>query len=632
MDHSQPKTEGPFVKAFRSNPAPMVVSDKATGEFFDVNERWIKLVGYSREEMIHRTSKELCIWADWEARSEIIRLYEIHGEVRDIPAKIRTKSGDIRDVLWSLEFIELEGREVMLSLLYDITDLQRSREALRASEERFKRLLQNSSDIVTVLDERGVELSIHGPVEKVLGYSPDELIGTPGFRYVDAADGERLARILGEMLAEPGAVRRAEYRHRHKNGGWVVMETVGTNLLHDPVVKGIVLNTRDVTDRVRLHEQLQQAMKMEAVGRLAGGVAHDFNNLLTAILGNIELAHMGTEIPSPLVPCLDEIHRAAKSAAALTRQLLSFSRRQILEPKILNLSDLVTGLRNMLGRLLGEDITLTLNLADGATRVRVDPGQFEQVLVNLAVNARDAMPNGGELHIETARVARADSSGPGTPSPSPNGFVRLSVRDTGIGMTPEVKNRLFEPFFTTKPKGRGTGLGLATTFGTVKQAGGSIEVISEPGEGATFVIYLPSVEEAVHPNGELFPYPMAQGKELILLVEDDAGVRQLTSSFLRHLGYQVTAAADPSEGLAALQVAERPFDLLLTDVVMPGMNGRQLAEQVLAKHPQTKVLYMSGYTDDIIVRHGVLDGKVSFIGKPYTLEQLASKLREVLSG
>jgi PAS domain S-box-containing protein len=632
MDHSQPKTEGPFVKAFRSNPAPMVVSDKATGEFFDVNERWIKLVGYSREEMIHRTSKELGIWADWEARSEIIRLYELHGEVRDVPAKIRTKSGDIRDVLWSLEFIELEGREVMLSLLYDITDLQRSREALRASEERFKRLLQNSSDIVTVLDERGVELSIHGPVEKVLGYSPDELIGTPGFRYVDAADGERLARILGEMLAEPGAVRRAEYRHRHKNGGWVVMETVGTNLLHDPVVKGIVLNTRDVTDRVRLHEQLQQAMKMEAVGRLAGGVAHDFNNLLTAILGNIELAHMGTEIPSPLVPCLDEIHRAAKSAAALTRQLLSFSRRQILEPKILNLSDLVTGLRNMLGRLLGEDITLTLNLADGATRVRVDPGQFEQVLVNLAVNARDAMPNGGELHIETARVASADSSVPEAASPSPNGFVRLSVRDTGIGMTPEVKNRLFEPFFTTKPKGRGTGLGLATTFGTVKQAGGSIEVISEPGEGATFVIYLPSVEEAVHPNGELFPYPMAQGKEQILLVEDDAGVRQLTSSFLRHLGYQVTAAADPSEGLAALQVAERPFDLLLTDVVMPGMNGRQLAEQVLAKHPQTKVLYMSGYTDDIIVRHGVLDGKVSFIGKPYTLEQLASKLREVLSG
>jgi two-component system, cell cycle sensor histidine kinase and response regulator CckA len=610
----------------------MVVSDKATGEFFDVNERWIKLVGYRREEMIHRTSKELGIWADWEARSEIIRLYEQNGEVRDVPAKIRTKSGDIRDVLWSLEFIELDGREVMLSLLYDITDLQRSREALRASEERFKRLLQNSSDIVSVLDERGVELSVHGPVEKVLGYTPEELVGTPGFRHVDATDGERLGKILGEMLGEPGCVRRADYRHRHKNGGWVVMESVGTNLLHDPVVKGIVLNSRDVTERVRLQEQLQQAMKMEAVGRLAGGVAHDFNNLLTAILGNVELAHMGATIPEPLASCLDEIQRAAKSAAALTRQLLSFSRRQILEPKVLNLSDLVVGLRNMLGRLLGEDITLTLKLAEGATRVRVDPGQFEQVLVNLAVNARDAMPNGGELHIETANVEVAGNSWREPASAQSSGFVRLSVRDTGIGMPPEVKNRLFEPFFTTKPKGRGTGLGLATTFGTVKQAGGSIEVVSEPGEGSTFIIFLPSVKDAVHSNGEPFSYPVAQGNEQILLVEDDASVRQLTSSFLRHLGYRVTAAADPAEGLAALQAAGRSFDLLLTDVVMPGMNGRQLAEQVLAKHPETKVLYMSGYTDDIIVRHGVLDGKMSFIGKPYTLEQLAGKLREVLSG
>ena len=632
MDHTHTKTEGPFVKAFRSNPAPMVVSDKATGEFFDVNERWIKLVGYRREEMIHRTSKELGIWVDWEARSEILRLYELHGEVRDVPAKIRTKSGDIRDVLWSLEFMELDGRDVMLSLLYDITDLQRSREALRASEERFKRLLQNSTDIVSVLDENAVELSIHGPVERILGYTAEELVGTPGFQHVDAADGERLGKILGEMLRQPGAVRRADYRHRHKNGGWVVMETVGTNLLHDPVVKGIVLNSRDVTERVRLQEQLQQAMKMEAVGRLAGGVAHDFNNLLTAILGNIELAHMGASIPEPLASCLDEIQRAAKSAAALTRQLLSFSRRQILEPKVLNLSELVAGLRNMLGRLLGEDITLTLKLADEATRVRVDPGQFEQVLVNLAVNARDAMPNGGELHIETANVQTADSYWQEPVGASSDRLVRLSVRDTGLGMTPEVKARLFEPFFTTKPKGRGTGLGLATTFGTVQQAGGRIEVISEPGKGATFVIYLPSVEAAEHSNGQSFPYSVARGNERILLVEDDAGVRQMTTSFLRHLGYAVVSAADPSEGLAALQVPGPPFDLLLTDVVMPGMNGRQLAEQVVAKYPETKVLYMSGYTDDIIVHHGVLDGKVSFIGKPFTLEQLARKLREVLSG
>jgi two-component system, cell cycle sensor histidine kinase and response regulator CckA len=630
MEHRPSPTEEPFAKAFRANPGPMVVSDKATGEFLDVNERWIELVGYTREEMIHQTSKELGIWVDWEARSAMIRLYESQGEARDVPAQVLTKSGEIRDVLWSLEFIDLHGREAMLSLLYDVTELRRSQEALRASEERFKRLLQNSNDIVTVLDEKGIELAVHGPVEKVLGYTPEELLGTSGYQHVDQADGERLGKILCEMLQEPGSIRRAEYRHRHKDGSWVVMETVGTNLLHDPVVKGIVLNTRNVTERVRLQEQLQQAMKMEAIGRLAGGIAHDFNNLLTAILGNIELTRMESAVPASMQPCLDEIQRAARSAASLTRQLLSFSRRQMIEPKVLNLSELVTGLRNMLGRLLGEDIKLTMKLADLA-RVRVDPGQFEQVLVNLAVNARDAMPNGGELCIETANATSCVNPWLDLSSPKLNQVVRLSVRDTGVGMSPEVKSRLFEPFFTTKPNGRGTGLGLATTFGIVKQAGGTIDVESELGTGTTFTICLPHVDDEIDASDSLFSNQMVRGNERILLVEDDAGVRGLTLSVLRQLGYRVVAAADPAEGLLVLKTADQPFDVVLTDVVMPGMNGRQFAEQVLAKHPSTKVLYMSGYTDDMIVHHGVVNGSVDLLSKPFTIEQLAAKLREVLS-
>jgi two-component system, cell cycle sensor histidine kinase and response regulator CckA len=630
MPHRSSPTDDPFAKALRANPAPIVVSDKTTGEFLDVNERWIKLVGYSREEMIHHTSKELGIWVDWEARGAMIRLYESHGEARDVPAQVLTKSGEIRDVLWSLEFIELHGREAMLSLLHDVTELRRSQDALRASEERFKRLLQNSNDIVTVVDENGVEVAVHGPVEKVLGYTAEELLGTSGFQHVDSTDGERLGRILREMLREPGSVRRADYRHRRKDGSWVTMETVGTNMLHDPVVKGIVLNGRDVTERVRLQEQLQQAMKMEAIGRLAGGIAHDFNNLLTAILGNIELTRMESSVPASMQPCLDEIHRAARSAASLTRQLLSFSRRQMIEPKVLNLSELVMGLRNMLGRLLGEDIELTMKLADVA-RVRVDPGQFEQVLVNLAVNARDAMPSGGELCIETANATSCASPWFDLPSPKLDQVVRLSVRDTGVGMSPEVKSRLFEPFFTTKPTGRGTGLGLATTFGTVKQAGGTIDVESQVGSGTTFTICLPHVDAESDASDTLFANQMVRGNERILLVEDDAGVRGLTLSILRQLGYQVVAAADPAEGLLVLKTADQPFDVVLTDVVMPGMNGRQFAEQVLAKHPSTKVLYMSGYTDDMIVHHGVVDGSVDLLSKPFTIEQLAGKLREILS-
>ncbi|MGC4118683.1 MAG: PAS domain S-box protein [Myxococcales bacterium] len=625
--------EESFAKTFRANPAPMVLSDKETGEFFDVNDRWVQLIGYSREELLGRTSKALGIWVDWGVRTHILGLYQRQGEARDVPARIRTRSGEVRDVLWSLELVQLDGREAMLSLLYDVTDLKLSQEALRTSEERFKRLLQNSNDIVTVLDASGVELAIHGPVEKMLGFTREELVGTRGFDYVDERDAETLARILADMLAEPGAVRRAEYRHRHKDGRWVSMEAVGTNLLHDPVVRGIVLNARDVTERNRLHEQLQQAMKMEAVGRLAGGVAHDFNNLLTAILGNLELVRMNLPAESaPVGGYLDEIERAADSAASLTRQLLSFSRRQIIEPKVLNLTELVTNLRNLLTRLLGEDVTLSMNLAKGLGMVRVDPGQFEQVLVNLAVNARDAMPKGGQLIIETANVELDDRYCQRSPGLSPGSYVQLAVSDTGTGMSPEVKQRLFEPFFTTKPVGRGTGLGLATAFGTVKQAGGHLEVYSELGVGTTFKVYLPRVERGPATSQQRAVGPAAQGGEQILLVEDDATVRALTAAFLRRLGYQVVAAGAPAEALALVESAATRFDLLMTDVVMPGMNGRELAERLLAQHPALRVLFTSGYTEDVVVHHGVIDAKVNFIGKPFTLLSLADKLREVLEG
>jgi signal transduction histidine kinase/ActR/RegA family two-component response regulator len=405
-------------------------------------------------------------------------------------------------------------------------------------------------------------------------------------------------------------------------------------------VRHIILVHLDLTDRTRteeekrrLQEQLQQAMKMEAVGRLAGGIAHDFNNLLTSILGNAELARLEAGSPGPLAQYLEEINEAAQSAASLTRQLLAFSRRQIIEPRVVDLNELVERLRRMLARLIGEDLELALALQRDLGAVRVDPGQFEQVLVNLAVNARDAMPHGGRLLLQTANVELEAEYCAKHPNLQPGKYVLLAVSDTGHGMSEEVKGRIFEPFFTTKPKGRGTGLGLATIFGIVKQAGGAIEIYSEVGLGTTFKIYLP-LSEAPPEEQEAEKRAEAQpGRgETILLVEDDRGVLELARTMLRRLGYQVLCAAAADEALRIARSHGARIDLLLTDVVMPDMNGRELAGKLLSLQPQMKVLFTSGYTEDVILHLGVLEENLNYIGKPYSLQALSAKLREVLGG
>ncbi len=383
---------------------------------------------------------------------------------------------------------------------------ERAEETLRASDERFRRLILNSNDIIAVTDERAIQVSVSGSVERTLGYRPEELLGVSGFDLIHPDDVAIARQAFAECASVPGAVRRLEYRYRHRDGHWVWLEAVGTNLLDDAVVRGVVMNIRDISERKNAEEerdalqnQLQQAMKMEAVGRLAGGIAHDFNNLLTAIAGNVELARMELTAADPLVHYLDEVGSAAASAAALTRRLLAFARRQIIEPRVLDLNDLVDGLRKMLGRLIGEDVELRFVPGPELGAVRVDPGQFEQVLVNLAVNARDAMPDGGSLVIETANVDLDEEYCARHPNVVPGPFVMLAVSDTGHGMSEAVKQRLFEPFFTTKPQGRGTGLGLAIIFGAVRQAKGTIDVQSEVGKGTTFRIYLP--RESHPPSG-----------------------------------------------------------------------------------------------------------------------------------
>jgi PAS domain S-box-containing protein len=534
--------------------------------------------------------------------------------------------------------VDYRGRRVRLVRLLDITKERQARLALAESERRFRLLLQNSNDIIQVIDAAGLPSYTSDQVTRILGYRPDQLAGKPVFAALHPDDRPAIAQLMAEGLGGPGAVRKAEFRLRHKDGSWIEMEAIGCNLLHDPIVNGIVLNVRDISERRRaeaernrLEAQLRQALKMEAVGRLAGGVAHDFNNLLTAIIGNVQLALMRLPKADPLTDRMREIGQAAESAATLTRQLLSFSRKQAVEPRVLDLNELIAATRTMLARLIGEDVALTTAAARDLAPVNADPGQLEQVLVNLAINARDAMPGGGSLHIETADVELDAASSREHPGARPGRYAMMTVRDTGCGMSDEVKAHLFEPFFTTKEKGKGTGLGLAISYGAVNRAGGVIDVVSEVDRGTTFRILLPVVAEKPRPRAPLgLSTDVPGGRETILLAEDDGLVREAALAILQHLGYTVLDAASGEDALRRAAQHAAPIQLLLTDLVMPGMSGRDLAAELARIQPQARVLYTSGHTDKIIVHDESPNAADDFLGKPYVPESLARKVREIL--
>ncbi|MFN8458930.1 MAG: response regulator [Anaerolineae bacterium] len=433
-----------------------------------------------------------------------------------------------------------------------------------------------------------------------------------------------------QLLKQLGT-RSSEWTHRTKDGRMIPVEVVANYIEFG----GRALNcafVRDISERkaaeeakAKLEAQLRQAQKMESIGRLAGGVAHDFNNLLTVILGYSDLMQAQLPADDPLQDKVEQIQQAAERAESLTRQLLAFSRKQMLAPVVLDLNDLVENLRKMLGRLIGEDISLTTMLQAGLWSVKADPGQIEQVIMNLAVNARDAMPAGGRLILETHNVQENQSERLGSPQ------VLLVVTDSGHGMDEATVARIFEPFFTTKEQGKGTGLGLATVYGIVKQSGGEITVESQPGQGTSFKIYLPAHEVTLAHSFSPRPQQVARpGYETILLVEDNEMVRNLVRVALRNYGYTLLEAEQGDQALTLAEQHEGGLDLLLTDVVMPQMSGREVAERLKARYPHLKVLFMSGYTDDEVIRHGLLTDEVEFISKPFSPSFLAAKVREML--
>ena len=507
---------------------------------------------------------------------------------------------------------------------------ERMKRQLREREEYFKSLIEQAMDIIAVLDADGAVRYASPSVLPLLGYGAEELVGQHIFDLVHPDDVGPALRVFAEGVATGQGDRLLGLQVRHKDGTYRSLEAIGRYLLDDPVVRGVVINARDVTERRSLERQLLQAQKMEAVGRLAGGIAHDFNNVLTAIFGYADLLTEEFPAGSPARQDLEEIRKAATRASALTRQLLAFSRQQVLAPMVLSVNDLVDDVDKMLRRLVGEDVELRLNLARDAGNVRADSGQLQQVIMNLVVNARDAMPTGGKLVIETADAELTEQYAEMHQAVIPGRYVMLAVSDTGVGMDAQTKARIFEPFFTTKEKGKGTGLGLSTVYGIVKQSGGYVWVYSEPGHGTTFKLYLPRVDAPAEPQAPPRETATLTGTETILLAEDDDILRPLTKGLLAKLGYTVLEAESAEQALAVAGARQGPIHLLVADVVMPGASGRELARRLAQSRPETRVLYVSGYTDDAIVHHGMLDPGLKFLQKPFTPAALARKVREVL--
>ena len=610
-----------------------IIGKTLEGTIVNWNRSAERIFGYTAAEVKGRS---LSILAPPDRPDELPQILERikKGERVDPFETVRLKKDGTRmDVSISISPVRNETDQIVgaSTIERDITEHKQAEAALLRSEEQYRELFESANDAIYTTDLRGSFTSFNKMAEQLSGYSREEAMQM-NMDHLLAPEFVERGRQEIQRILEGGSPGIIEIEILAKDGHRVALEANDRILLQDGKVIGIQGIARDISERKKLEAQLRQAQKMEAIGRLAGGVAHDFNNLLGVILGYGELLLEHSDSASPQRQQIEEIKKAAERGASLTRQLLAFSRKQVLEARVLDINAVVDESEKLVRHLIGENIELTAILKSRLGRVKADLGQIEQVIMNLVINAKDAMPQGGKLTIETADVELDEGYARAHAEVRPGSYVMLAVSDTGAGMEREIQTHIFEPFFTTKAPGAGTGLGLSTVYGIVRQSNGHISVYSEPGKGTTFKIYLPRVEQPL----EALESPMAarslDGSETILLVEDEPSLRELGREFLEQNGYLVLEAKNPAE---AIQVAEQhigTIHLLLTDVVMPGMNGRQLAEHLSASRPYMKVIYMSGYTDDAIVNLGVLENGINFLGKPFAREALLRKVRDVLEG
>ena len=574
-------------------------------------------------------------------RPLVARYAQARAEGRAVPTRydlrIVRQDGTVRWVDCVVTMITWEGEPMMMAAVVDVTDRKQAEAHLQASEERFRLLADNIKEAFIIVDvPTGRALYLSRVWEEIWGRRVEEAYANPRlwFEAIDADDQSSVASAE-QRLFEGHAAATQAFRVHRPDGSMCWARARMFPVRNDcGEVYRLVGLIEDITSVRHTEQQLRQALKMDAIGRLAGGIAHDFNNLLVVMGGYADLIAEALDPANPLRKDVDEIRAAAKSATGLTQQLLAFSRRQILQPQVLDLNQALRRVERLLRRVIGEHIALAMQLGTPLARVHVDPGQLEQIIVNLAVNARDAMPTGGRLTIETADIELDATYVAQHPGASVGPHVMIAVSDTGAGIDEATKQRLFEPFFTTKAVGHGTGLGLSTVYGIVKQSHGSIFVYSEVHKGSTFKIFLPVsttllVEESsVACAGRR--HLAGSGSETVLVVEDQLEVRRLIVDTLQRHQYRVVAAANGFEAVELARDRHLAFDLLLTDVVLPGSSGRDIARQVVASRPIVRVLYMSGYTDEAIVHHGILDAGLAFLQKPFTAEALLTKIRDVL--
>jgi len=619
---------------FEQSPFSVALTD-GEGRYVEVNDSFCEQAGLPRSEVIGKTPIDLgqVNQQQYDEFREAIR--QRGGSIEQHEATFRMRDGSTAHALVSAKVIEVRGQRYVLATVNYITQRVQAEAALRKSEARFRRIVDTTNDGIWAIDERGITTFVNRRMAEMLGYTPEEMIGQSLLSFVFPEDIAFVEERLAALRRGEGAV--SERRYRHRTGAAVVtLASVTPTPDEAGQFKGafammidITAQKRDQAEREALRHQLEQSQKLESLGRLAGGVAHDFNNLLTIINGYSDMLIRDLPEDDPQRTVIEEIRGAGERAAALTKQLLTFGRRQIGRPRPLELNALISEAERMLQRLIGEDIRLETKLDPALGLVEADPSQMNQVLLNLSVNARDAMPHGGWLVLATAN-ARFDAEN-APPGCQPGAYVKLTVADTGTGMDEETMQHLFEPFFTTKPSGLGTGLGLATVYGIVQQSGGCIGVHSEPGKGCRFEILLPCAKGPAEPvSPAAVELPQHQRALTVLVVEDQDGVRRLASRALRACGCHVLEAASGDEALRLAETVEGGCQLVVTDVVMPGMSGKTLVEELHARWPDIKVLFMSGYPNDVILRHGVMDGAVNYLEKPFTPSELAAKVREVM--
>ncbi len=614
-------------------PYGVFVAD-GTGRYLEVNAEACRITGYTETELLGMSIPDLLSRDQREAGLAHFQLLLETGRATGEYA-FQHRSGERR--FWSVNAVRL-GENRYLGIAEDISERKKGEIALWESESMFRSITENTFALVSLLDLDGYYIYCNPSYSHTLGYPVEELVGKSSFSVVHPDEQEMAARFMAEKLAAGEQSTYIRLRLICRDGSVKVVDH-RAKLLVDPDKRPIkiLLLASDVTDLTkseaeqrRLEEQLRQANKMESVGRLAGGVAHDFNNMLGVILGHAEMALEQIDVSHDLYQDLEEIQKAALRSADLTRQLLAFARKQTINPKIVDLNQTIGGMLKMLKRLVGENVELSWKPAASLWLVFMDPTQMVQILTNLAANARDAIGNAGEWILQTTNIALDEAFCRNNPQCLPGEYVLLSVSDTGCGMNEEMIQHVFEPFFTTKALGKGTGLGLATIYGIVKQNRGFITVYSEPDLGTTFSIYLPRYNKMAVREKSPEKGPLSGGRETILFVEDEDAFLKLGQAILERLGYSVLVAASPQEALITAKEWGRRIDLLVTDVIMPGMNGRQLYEALVLGNPGLLCLFISGYGSDVISRFGVVHDRDEYLQKPFAVQDLADMVRRIL--